>query len=198
MVKNISSSVIQYCRKGKMMNNITVIFFTLWSIATSTNAMANEVDIFTAAREGDSAAIKNYVQQGGDINITNNKSYTSFILAAYHGQSQALETLLHIGADACAVDDKGSNAFMGVAFKGHLHVAKWILENTDCDVNHQNHAGQTALMMASLFGREKIIKLLLEHGANPELKDKQGNTSIKLAQAQGLLRVVEIIQFHFQ
>jgi ankyrin repeat protein len=98
----------------------------------------------------------------------------------------------------CAVDKKGNNAFMGVAFKGHLQVAKWLLENTVCNVNHQNYAGQTALMMASLFGREDIIRLLLEHGANPDLKDRQGNTSIKLAQAQGLSRVVEIIQFHFQ
>jgi len=160
--------------------------------------MANDVDIFTAAREGDNTAIKSYVQQGGNINITNAKSYTPFILATYYGQSQVLETLIHLGADACAVDNKGSNAFMGVAFKGHQQVAKWLLKNTACNVNHQNYAGQTALMMASLFGREDIIRLLLEHGANRSLQDNQGNTSIKLAQAQGLSRVVEIIQFHFQ
>ena len=119
-------------------------------------------------------------------------------MLAYYGHIQSLETLLKLGANACAVDKKGSNAFMGVAFKGHKHVAKWLLENTDCNVNHQNHAGQTALMMASLFGRENIIKLLLDHGANPSVMDNQGNTSLKLAQAQGLSHVVEIIQFHFQ
>ena len=171
---------------------------TLWLLAISLNATAGEIDIFTAAREGNSIAIKNHVQRGGDINITNAKAYTPFILAAYYGQSQALETLLNLNAMPCAVDKKGSNAFMGVAFKGHLQVAKWLLENTACNVNHQNYAGQTALMMASLFGREDMIRLLLKHGANPNLKDRQGNTSIKLAQAQGLSRVVEIIQFHFQ
>ncbi len=180
------------------MNNFKLCLFSIWAMAISSNAMANGADIFIAAREGDSVTIINYVTQGKDINITNAKSYTPFILSAYNGQSQALETLLNLGADACAVDDKGSNAFMGVAFKGHFYIAKWLLENTDCNVNHQNYAGQTALMMASLFGREKIIELLLEHGANPGLKDNQGNTSIKLAQAQGLSRVVEIIQFHFQ
>ena len=180
------------------MNKFILYLFSILAIAISSNAMANDVDIFTAAREGDSVAIFNYVKQGKDINITNAKSYTPFILSAYNGQSLVLETLFNLGADACAVDTKGSNAFMGVAFKGHFYIAKWLLENTDCDVNHQNYAGQTALMMASLFGREDIIKLLLEHGANPDLKDNQGNTSLKLDQAQGLSRVVEIIQFHFQ
>ncbi len=53
-------------------------------------------------------------------------------------------------------------------------------------------------MMASLFGQEEMIKLLLEHGADPQLTDYQGNTATKLAQAQGLSRVVEIIKFHLQ
>jgi ankyrin repeat protein len=79
-----------------------------------------------------------------------------------------------------------------------IMIFSFAMRNVGCNVNHQNYAGQTALMMASLFGREEIIKLLLEHGANPGLKDNQGNTSIKLAQSQGLSRVVEIIQFHFQ
>ena len=180
------------------MNNIINVFFSLWMIAISSDVMATDVDIFTVAREGDNAAIINYVQQGGDVNTTNTKSYTPFILAAYYGHTQALETLLNLGADACAIDNKGSNAFMGVAFKGHQQVAKWLLENTICNVNHQNYAGQTALMMASLFGREEMIKLLLKHGAKVDLTDYQGNTSVLLAQAQGLTRVVEIIKFHLQ
>ncbi|NOR68565.1 MAG: hypothetical protein GQ532_02515, partial [Methylomarinum sp.] len=158
--------------KVHKMNKITVLFITLCILAISQNGSSNELDIFTAAREGDSAAITKYVLQGGDINRVNAKSYTPFILAAYYGQTEALETLLQLGANACALDNKGSNAFMGVAFKGHLQVAKWLLENTPCAVDHQNHAGQTALMMASLFGREQIIKLLLQYGAKPELTDR--------------------------
>ncbi len=73
-----------------------------------------------------------------------------------------------------------------------------LVEKTQCGVNHQNHAGQTALMMASLFGREDIIKLLLEHGADPQLTDYHGNTATKLAQAKRLSRVVEMIKFHIQ
>jgi len=180
------------------MNIIQQLFFSLYLLAISSNTYANDIDIFSAAREGNTIAIQNFVQQGGDINVLNDQSYTPFILAAYYGKTQALETLLLLGADVCAVDKKGSNAFMGVAFKGHQQVAKWLLKNTACHVNHQNHAGQTALMMASLFGRENIIKLLLAHGAKADLADHHGNTSITLAQAQGLSHVVDIIKFHIQ
>lgn len=180
------------------MNKIALLFFTLWVIIVSPPLMADTSDIFSAARAGDLNAINSYVQENGNLNIVNHKSYTPFILAAYYGQLQTLEKLLENGAEPCALDNKGSNALMGVAFKGHQDVAKWLLEETDCDVNHQNYAGQTALMMASLFGREQLIKVLLEHGARPELMDHQGNTASKLAKAQGLSRVVEIIKFHMQ
>jgi len=180
------------------MNKIILGVFSLFSLIIYTNSMANEIDVFTASRNGDKVAIQNYIRHGGDINKTNAKSYTAFILAAYYGHSPTLDTLLSLGANPCAVDKKGNNAFMGVSFKGHLQVAEWLLKNTNCDVNQQNHAGQTALMTASLFGREHIIKLLLTNGANPNIKDKRGNTSITLAQAQGLSHIVKIIKFSFQ
>jgi ankyrin repeat protein len=181
-----------------MMKKKIILLIIFWIININTTVYAEEIDIFTAARQGSVIAIKAYILEDKDINIVNHKAYTPFILAAYYGHTQVLDVLLQADVDACAVDKKGSNAFMGVAFKGYDQVAKWLLENTGCNVNHQNYAGQTALMMASLFGREEMVRMLLEHGANQYLADNQGNTSIKLAQAQGLSRIVEIIQFHLQ
>ena len=178
----------------KKMVMLWVVFFgNYFSIVN-----AEEINIFDATRKNDLTAIKAYIQTGGDIDSTNRKSYTAFILAAYYGHTQALQILLKAGAEPCALDNKGNNALMGVAFKGHKQVAKWLLEKTDCHVNHQNYAGQTAMMMASLFGREHLITLFLKHDADPDIIDNQGNTASTLAQAQGLFKVVEIIKFHLQ
>src|SRR5258708_24390643 len=38
---------------------------------------------------------------------------------------------------------------------------------------------QTALMMAALFGRTDIVRLLKAHGANAALKDEAGNTAVR-------------------
>lgn len=158
----------------------------------------DEADIFTAARGGDVNAINACKAKNCNLNARNEEGYTAFILAAYHNHQKTLTALKLHGADPCALDPKGNSAMMGVAFKGYTEIAKWLLEYGKCDVNHQKLAGQTALMMAALFNREAIIQLLLAHGAKPDLADYQGNTAAKLAQAQGLSKVVEIIKFQVQ
>jgi hypothetical protein len=43
-------------------------------------------------------------------------------------------------------------------------------------------------MMAAMFGRTDVIKILLMNGANPELQDGVGNTALRLAQQQAIRR----------
>jgi hypothetical protein len=81
---------------------------------------------------------------------------------------------------------------MGVAFKDDGKIADRLLAE-DCDVNATNNMGQTALMMAALFGRSEIVRLLIAHGANAALKDKAGNTAAGLAQQQGNAEVVTLL-----
>jgi len=62
-----------------------------------------------------------------------------------------------------------------------------------CDVNAANNVGQTALMMAALFGRSDVVRLLMAHGANSALKDNAGNTAAGLAQQQGNPAMVTLL-----
>lgn len=153
-------------------------------------------DVMDAAREGDNAALEQYHAQGGDLSITGSHGYTPFIMAAYYGHTNTLKLLKEFEADTCALDERGSNALMGVAFRDHLETADWLIANTDCGVNHTNYAGQTALMMASLFGHEAMIQHLLKAGADPSIVDAQGNTAASLAAAQGLTRIVTLVKFN--
>jgi ankyrin repeat protein len=57
-----------------------------------------------------------------------------------------------------------------------------------------NQSGKTALMLAALFGHEEVAKLLLSRGANPEIADKQGNTAMSLAKAQGNQAMVQLLK----
>ena len=176
---------------------LKILLLSVFLISSSIS-LPSDIDIFDAAREGNVANITTYVQQGGDVNLHDRRGFTPFILATYHGNDEAAAVLKEAGADACAVDEKGSNAFMGVAFKGYQNTAQWLLDNTSCDVNHRNYAGQTALMMASLFGREEIVKLLLQHGADATIVDYQGNSPQSLAKGQGLTHILDIIRFNLK
>lgn len=101
--------------------------------------------------------------------------------------------LLDKGADPCLGDATGNTAQMGMAFRGFDQIAAQLLK-TSCDVNTRNKKGQTAIMMAALFGRTAQIKMLVDAGANPSIADDAGNTAAGLANQQGndeLVRVLE-------
>ncbi|MEO8894450.1 MAG: ankyrin repeat domain-containing protein, partial [Rhizomicrobium sp.] len=46
------------------------------------------------------------------------------------------------------------------------------------DLNRQNERGETALMSAAEFSSAPVIRLLLEHGADPWIVDKDGKTAV--------------------
>jgi len=141
--------------------------------------------LFDAAKLGRADLIPALVKTGADVNAYNERGFTPLILAAYNGQADAVEALIAAGADACKPDaTQGNTAQMGVAFKGDDALAARLLKEK-CDVNARNNAGQTALMMASLFGRSQQMALLLAAGAKADIVDAAGRSAASVARAQG-------------
>ncbi|HEX6717106.1 MAG TPA: ankyrin repeat domain-containing protein [Pyrinomonadaceae bacterium] len=61
------------------------------------------------------------------------------------------------------------------------------------DVNETTSGGRTALILAVIFGHTKLIKLLMDAGANPHLRDDLGLNAIEWAQRRGLPDAVAIL-----
>lgn len=141
--------------------------------------------LFEAARLGRIDMIDPLLKAGADINAYDDRGFTPLILAAYNGQLAMVETLITKGADACRPDrDQGNTAQMGVAFKGEDGIAARLLK-AGCDVNARNKAGQTALMMASLFNRQAQVDMLLAAGADRSIQDAAGRSASSVAADQG-------------
>ncbi|WP_375595362.1 ankyrin repeat domain-containing protein [Algihabitans albus] len=182
-----------------MKKSLGILVFSAVALAQAgASAGSSPVNIFDAARAGDLDAVAAYLAEGGDTEVSTELGHTPFILATYNGRVEAAKMLLEAGAEACAIDAQGSSASMGVIFKGHTDVLKWLTDVTDCDVDHRNYAGQTALMMASLFDRIEIAEWLLQQGADPSIADHRGNTAESLARGQGLIEMQELLQSHRQ
>lgn len=154
---------------------------------------------FEAARKGNLRVMESMLSKDSKLlDSKNEKGYTAFILATYHNQKDFSERLLALGANPCLTDNKGNTALMGVIFKGHDDVSLKLIDK--CDVNHTNHEGQTALMYASLFGRERVAKKLLSSGARMDIRDHSGNSASDLAEGQfnqamvGILKTFRIIK----
>ena len=61
------------------------------------------------------------------------------------------------------------------------------------DVNETTGGGQTALILAVIFGRTNLIKLLMKAGADPHQRDNLGLNALEWAQRRGLTEAVAIL-----
>ena len=68
--------------------------------------------------------------------------------------------------------------------RGDEQAVSAILAN-GADVNETTGGGQTALILAVIFGHTNLVKLLMSAGADPQLRDNLGLNAIDWAQRRG-------------
>jgi hypothetical protein len=61
------------------------------------------------------------------------------------------------------------------------------------DVNETTSGGQTALILAVIFGHTNLVKLLMTAGADPQLRDNLGLNALEWAQRRGLNEALAIL-----
>jgi len=61
------------------------------------------------------------------------------------------------------------------------------------DVNESTSGGQTALILAVIFGHTHIVRLLVHAGADPQLRDNLGLNAIEWAKRRGLTEAIDIL-----
>src|SRR2546429_8843257 len=74
--------------------------------------------LFDLARQGRTAELAAYVDEGVPVNLANDKGDSLLMLAAYHGHAELVRALLARGADANQANDGGQTPLAGAVFKG--------------------------------------------------------------------------------
>lgn len=88
----------------------------------------------------------------------------------------------------------GRSALHKAAFWGHNAMTEYLVKECKLDVNVRDNYGDTPLHDACKFGHEKIVKLLLEAGADKTIKNNEGKDPITLAQEHDKVAVVELLK----
>ncbi|XP_070495105.1 E3 ubiquitin-protein ligase Ufd4 isoform X2 [Chironomus tepperi] len=98
------------------------------------------------------------------------------------------------GVDVNCMDDVGQTLLNWASAFGTLEMVEFLCEK-GADVNKGQRS--SSLHYASCFGRPGIAKVLLKHGANPDLRDEDGKTALDKARErpeEGHREVAAILQ----
>lgn len=120
-------------------------------------ALLNQM--FDLARDGGTDQLRQALEAGVPVNLTNGKGDTLLNLAAYHEHEDTVAMLLEAGADTERVSDMGFTALICAVFRGNEAITRRLLEAGA----GQDTGFQPARAVAQEFGRENVIPLLDEH-----------------------------------
>ena len=111
------------------------------------------------------------------VDAENSLNETPLMLAAFHNHLEVCEVLIEREAD---VNRKGWTPLHYAATKGNIAIMRKLLEeNAYIDAESPN--GTTPLMMAAYYGSPLSVKLLLEEGADPNLRNHGKASALDLA-----------------
>ena len=138
------------------------------------------------------------IENGADINEQDDMKNNPFLYSGAEGQLEILKLLTKAGADTKITNRYGGVALIPASERGHTETVRYLLENTDIDVNHINNLGWTALLEAIILGNGgkehiEIIDLLLKHGADPNIADRNGITPLMHAREKKYKEIEKLL-----
>ena len=127
-----------------------------------------------------------FLEKGADPNAVDDTEKTAIIYAAGKGFPAIVQLLLDHGVDVNARYGHDLTALMWTAGyteeAGIDDVTKVmnLLLDRGAHVDDRDDRGRTALMIAAELNHEAAVDLLLAHGADKTLRDKQGKSASDL------------------
>jgi ankyrin repeat protein len=163
-------------------------------------AQLREMDraLISAAARGDVAEASRLIAAGGNVNAQDENKDSAYLVAGARGHTDVLRLTLAHGADLKSTNRYGGTALIPACHYGHVDTVRELLK-TKIDVNHVNNLGWTALLEAILLGdggagHTEIVRLLVSHGANPTLADRDGITPLQHARRRGYATIASILE----
>ena len=127
--------------------------------------------LINAAAAGDFSGVKFLVERGANVNLKDDKGRTAADNAAGPEQSEIAGFLGSREMKTGSVIDQMKRA----AEVGDTHQISELLNRRQVGVNARlSGHGDTALIIAALNGRLKVVEMLLRQGADPNAKDYGG------------------------
>ena len=192
---NGQTPLMYACRRGKA---ATVAF--LLERGAHVNAVSNRgaSALFEAVSAGHAEVLRILLAQSkADINAPHDKRshQTALMIAVQEGKTDIVRSLLDQDSlDINRRDANNETALSLATISGQVAIAMQILERCDksSQLDSTNWKGSSALMLAANKGQNEVVNALLNRGADPSKKDKEGGGTALLRAIDG--RHISVIE----
>lgn len=163
-----------------------------------------EFDINTRNAEGDPALVMalrlgslkvaNFLldQQTLDIEARNGHDENALMMAALKGHTDEARRLIERGAQVNKPGWAPLHYAASTELPQSVAMARLLLEH-HAYIDAESPNGTTPLMMAAFYGTSAMVDLLLQEGADPQLRNRQGLAAIDFARRAGRQRDIDAI-----
>ncbi|XP_056651193.1 fibronectin type 3 and ankyrin repeat domains protein 1 isoform X3 [Monodelphis domestica] len=150
--------------------------------------------LMVAAQKGYIRLVKILIGNGTDVNMKNGSGKDSLMLACYAGHLDVVKYLRAHGASWDARDLGGCTALHWAADGGHSNIIEWMIKD-GCQIDVlDTGSGWTPLMRVSaISGNKEVASLLIEAGADVNMKDKDGKTPLMVAVLNNHEELVQLL-----
>jgi ankyrin repeat protein len=147
--------------------------------------------VHKAAMWGHTRLVKKLCQMGANLNAQNHKSKTAAQLAVERGWEQVAEYLIE--EQKCEIEFYGRTLLHDASLNGMFGVVLALIYRGIKIDERDDETERTSLVEAARGGHVLVSKLLLEYGADPNLKDEKGRTALHYAATSGSEDLVKVL-----
>ena len=149
-----------------------------------------------AAINGNAACMRLLLSQGAQDSTTKDMRTTALMLAAANGSEECVRLLLQSGSAVNARTDDRMSALHFAIRHENAACARALIE-AGAEMDTRTRADyDTPLLLATMRGYTEGVRLLLEHGANPNLADEMGCSPLMHAASGGFTDCIELLLEH--
>ena len=150
--------------------------------------------IAEAAQAKNAAAVKAFLKDGADVNASQGDGMTALHWAALNGDAEMASMLVVAGANVSARTRIGGYTPLHLAAQiGHANVIAPLVA-AGAVVSAATTTGATPLMHAAHSGNTDAVRILIENGADPNVKElANGQTALMFAAASDRVEVVKLL-----
>lgn len=190
----LGRNVLQHC--NSMLDEKIVKAFIDGGADVNNRDTWQRAPIINAMQDHNRTLVKLLLDNGADPNVKDDQGSSPIYIALQHRQYDNLDLLLKKGADPNVKDRWSEQPMLGYACVLGLDTAVKKLIDAGADINGADRDGRTALHHAVLnsWNSAEAVRLLLEAGADPLKKDKQGWTPFDIAFGQDKATPLKLIR----